>query len=156
AELRRRHEWILVDEFQDTNYAQFALVQAIAGDSPNLTVVGDDDQGIYRFRGASISNLLEFQQRYPACATHVLTDNYRSTQPILHAASGLIQHNNPDRLEVQAHVHKKLVARGPTTDGPPVEARGFDTPSTEADWVADHVRGAVASGARRYGDFAVL
>ncbi len=156
AELGRRHEWILVDEFQDTNFAQFALVQAIAGDTPNLTVVGDDDQSIYRFRGASISNILEFCARYPACATHVLTDNYRSTQPILDAAYGLIQHNNPHRLEVQAQVHKKLVARGPLPLGPAVEARGFDTPSTEADWVAARIQGAVTAGHRRHGDFAVL
>jgi len=156
AELRRRHEWILVDEFQDTNFAQFALVQAICDASPNLTAVGDDDQSIYRFRGASISNILEFRQRYPACTTHVLTDNYRSTQPILDAAYGLIQHNNPDRLEIQAQVHKRLTARGAVPDGPPVEACGFDTPSTEADFVAGQIQRAVAGGRRRYGDFAVL
>src|SRR5258708_7043998 len=81
-------------------------VTAIAGASPKLTVVGDDDQSIYRCRGASLSNILEFRDHYPTCTTHVLTDNYRSTQPILDAAYGLIQHNNPDRLEVRAGVRK--------------------------------------------------
>jgi len=156
SELRRRYRWILVDEFQDTNFAQFELVKALGGSTPNLTVVGDDDQSIYKFRGASISNILEFQQAYAGCATHVLVENYRSTQPILDAAYRLIQHNNPERLEVQAKVDKRLRASGPLPDGPPVEARGFDSPSTEADFVAERIQALVESGLRRYGDFAVL
>ncbi len=156
AELRRRYRWILVDEFQDTNFAQFELVKALGGARPNLTVVGDDDQSIYKFRGASISNILEFQAAFPECATHVLVENYRSTQAILDASYRLIQHNNPARLEVQANVDKRLRASGPVPEGPPVEARGFDSPSTEADFVAERIALLVESGQRRYGDFAVL
>ncbi|MEP7028887.1 MAG: ATP-dependent DNA helicase, partial [Candidatus Eisenbacteria bacterium] len=126
------------------------------GARPNLTVVGDDDQSIYKFRGASISNILEFQAAYANCATHVLVENYRSTQAILDQAYQLIQHNNPERLEVQAKVDKHLRAAGPVPEGPPVEARGFDSPSTEADFVAERIAALVASGERRYGDFAVL
>ena len=156
SELRRRHPWILVDEFQDTNFVQFEIVRALAGEKPNLTVVGDDDQSIYKFRGASISNILDFQTIYPDCATHVLVENYRSTQPILDAAYRLIKHNDPERLEVKAHVDKRLVARGPKPDGPDVFAQGFDSPSTEADHVAARIQSEVESGRRRHGDFAVL
>jgi DNA helicase-2/ATP-dependent DNA helicase PcrA len=156
SELRRRYPWILVDEFQDTNFAQFAIVRAIAGETANLTVVGDDDQSIYKFRGAAISNILEFRERYPTCATYVLTENFRSTQPILDSAYKLIRHNDPDRLEVKAAVSKRLVARGPHPSGPPVGAQGFDTPSTEADFVATRIKTLVDGGKRRYGDIAVL
>jgi DNA helicase-2/ATP-dependent DNA helicase PcrA len=156
SELRRRHPWILVDEFQDTNYVQFELVRTLAGERPNLTVVGDDDQSIYKFRGASISNILDFRAIYPACATHVLVENYRSTQPILDAAYKLVRHNDPERLEVRAHVDKRLVARGAKPTGPDVHAQGFDSPSTEADFVAAQIRLAVDEGRRSYGDFAVL
>ena len=156
SELRRRHPWILVDEFQDTNYVQFELVRTLAGERPNLTVVGDDDQSIYKFRGASISNILDFREGYPGCATHVLTENYRSTQPILDAAYRLVRHNDPERLEVKANVDKRLHARGIKPDGPDVFAQGFDSPSTEADFVAARIQEAVASGRRRHGDFAVL
>ena len=156
AELRRRHRWILVDEFQDTNFVQFEIVRLLAGDSPNLTVVGDDDQSIYKFRGASISNILDFRKAYPACTTRVLVENYRSTQPILDAAYRLIRHNDPERLEFKEKVDKRLRASGPRPEGPDVFAQGFDSPSTEADHVARTIRGAVDAGTRRYGDFAVL
>jgi DNA helicase-2/ATP-dependent DNA helicase PcrA len=155
-ELSRRYRWLLVDEFQDTNTAQFELVRAIGGRTPNLTVVGDDDQSIYRFRGAAISNILGFRDAYPAAATFVLVENHRSTQPILDAARRLIRHNDPERLEVQAGVDKRLVARGPRPDGPPVEHVAFDTPSSEADWIAARIAGEVAAGRRAWGDFAVL
>jgi len=156
SELRRRHPWILVDEFQDTNFVQFEIVRALAGERPNLTVVGDDDQSIYKFRGASISNILDFRTIYPDCATHVLVENYRSTQPILDAAYRLVRHNDPERLEVRAHVDKRLVALGAKPHGPEVFAQGFDSPSTEADHVAARIRSEVESGRRRHGDFAVL
>ncbi|MEO6462141.1 MAG: ATP-dependent helicase, partial [Candidatus Eisenbacteria bacterium] len=155
-ELRRRYRYLLVDEFQDTNTAQFELVRALAGPRPNLTVVGDDDQSIYRFRGAAISNILGFREAYPAAATFVLTDNYRSTQAILDAARRLIRHNDPERLEVKAGVDKRLVARGARPDGPPVEHASFDTPSSEADWIAARIAAEVAAGHRSWGDFAVL
>lgn len=99
---------VLVDEFQDTNYAQNELAIMLAGDDHNITVVADDDQSIYRFRGAAVSNVLQFKKNFPKAEIITLTDNYRSTQPILDAAYTLIQHNNPNRLEVVESIDKKL------------------------------------------------
>src|SRR5574337_298513 len=98
-QLRQRFRYILIDEFQDTNYAQFQIVKLLAASHRNVTVVGDDDQSIFKFRGASISNILGFRQEFQETHTVVLTDNYRSTSAILDAAYRLIQHNNPDRLD---------------------------------------------------------
>src|SRR5262249_46521170 len=98
----------------------------------------------------------DFRTVFPGATTHVLVENYRSTQPILDAAYKLIRHNDPDRLEVREQVDKRLIARGLRTDGPDVSAQGFDSPSTEADFVAARIRDAVASGRLRYGDCAVL
>lgn len=100
-------KYILVDEFQDTNYAQYQLVKLLAKPNNNITVVGDDDQSIYKFRGASIANILEFKSDYPNAKEIFLTDNYRSKQNILDASYKFIQLNNPNRLEAQlkaAHV----------------------------------------------------
>ncbi len=101
AELRQRFRYILVDEFQDTNWAQYELVKTLAGDDRNVTVVGDDDQSIYKFRGASISNILQFKDDFPDSAEYVITTNYRSLQKILDTAYSFIQLNNPNRLEVK-------------------------------------------------------
>ncbi|HBL39125.1 TPA: hypothetical protein DDZ10_00405 [Candidatus Uhrbacteria bacterium] len=112
--LRRRYRHILVDEFQDTNTSQYELVKLLAEPERNLTVVGDDDQSIYRFRGASIANILVFDEQYPDAKHVVLTTNYRSHQEILDAAYGFIQHNNPARLEVKTGLLKKLSAQKKT------------------------------------------
>lgn len=101
AELRKRFTYILVDEFQDTNFAQYELVKLLAQPANNLTVVGDDDQSIYKFRGASISNILEFKRDFPDSAEVSLIRNYRSAQNILDLAYMFIQRNNPNRLEAQ-------------------------------------------------------
>ena len=103
AEYQQQFKHILVDEFQDTNYAQFQLVRVLAAadPEPNVAVVGDDDQSIYKFRGAAISNILNFMDVYPGVRQIVLTTNYRSHQAILDTALRLIRHNNPDRLEVK-------------------------------------------------------
>lgn len=120
---RTRFKHILVDEFQDTNVAQYELVRLLAGQgkrvntvnsklSPatsNLTVVGDDDQSIYKFRGASVSNILKFEQDFPGVKQITLTQNYRSSQDILDLSYKLIQQNNPDRLEVKLGISKRLV-----------------------------------------------
>ncbi|KKW36816.1 MAG: hypothetical protein UY81_C0012G0005 [Candidatus Giovannonibacteria bacterium GW2011_GWA2_53_7] len=98
---REQFRYLLVDEFQDTNWAQYALLKLLAAPNNNLTVVGDDDQSIYKFRGASISNILEFKRDFPQSADVVLTENYRSKQNILDQAHAFIQLNNPNRLEVQ-------------------------------------------------------
>src|SRR5262249_44023023 len=107
---QRRFRYILVDEFQDTNPAQFELVKLLAARHANVAVVADDDQAIYRWRGAAISNVLGFLDRYPEARQVVLTENYRSHQAILDAAYRLIVHNNPDRLEVRSGISKHLVA----------------------------------------------
>jgi DNA helicase-2/ATP-dependent DNA helicase PcrA len=96
---RERFKYILVDEFQDTNWAQYELIKLLAAPKNNLTVVGDDDQSVYKFRGASLSNILQFENDYPKCARVVLTKNYRSGQKILDQAYEFIQKNNPNRLE---------------------------------------------------------
>ncbi|MDD5040140.1 MAG: UvrD-helicase domain-containing protein, partial [Patescibacteria group bacterium] len=98
---RMQFQYILVDEFQDTNYAQYELVKALAAPNNNLTVVGDDDQSIYKFRGAAISNILEFKKDYPDSQEIVLTENYRTKQNILDAAYAFIKQNDPNRLEYQ-------------------------------------------------------
>ncbi len=153
---RQRFRYILVDEFQDTNYAQFQLVRLLAGDDgpQNVTVVGDDDQSIYKFRGAAISNILTFLDTYPHATQVVLTTNYRSTQPILDAAYRLIQHNNPDRLEVRHRLDKRLRAVRP--GGTPPRHVHLDTLSSEADWVARQIASQVEAGAWRYRDVAIL
>jgi len=105
---QEQFKFILVDEFQDTNYAQNELAIALAGQEKNITVVADDDQSIYRFRGAAVSNVLQFKKSFPKTKIVTLNNNYRSTQPILDAAYKLIQHNNPNRLEVVEGIDKKL------------------------------------------------
>lgn len=113
AILRRyqdKFKYLMVDEFQDTNYAQYQLVKLLAGRHQNLVVVGDDDQSIYKFRGASVSNILKFKDDYPAFAQITLTDNYRSGSRILDLAYRFIQANNPDRLEVKLGISKRLVS----------------------------------------------
>ena len=113
-QVQDKFKYILIDEFQDTNFAQNQLAILLAGKSQNITVVGDDDQSIYRFRGASVSNILQFRKTFPKTKVIVLTKNYRSTQEILDRSYDLIQHNNPDRLEVVENIDKKLVAVKPS------------------------------------------
>jgi len=96
---QQQFQYVLVDEFQDTNWAQFELIKKLSAPRNNLTVVGDDDQSIYKFRGASVSNILEFKKVYPEAEVIVLTKNYRTKQSILDLAYSFIQKNNPDRLE---------------------------------------------------------
>ncbi len=101
ARYRRQFKYILVDEFQDTNWAQYELVKMLSAPENNLVVVGDDDQSIYAFRGASMSNILHFKEDYPEAREIVLTRNYRNRQNILDLAYNFIQLNNPNRLEWQ-------------------------------------------------------
>ncbi len=134
-EVRRRYRYILVDEFQDTNYVQFELLKLLAGTSRNLTVVGDDDQSIFRFRGASLSNILNFKKVFPEARHIVLTRNYRSTQAILDSSYQLIRHNDPDRLEVTEKIDKRLRSSS-RVRGKSIHLLSFDTLSYEADAVA--------------------
>ena len=105
--LQERYKFILVDEFQDVNWSQYYLVRLLTNGG-QLTVVGDDDQSIYAFRGASVSNIMRFKEDYPKAKEIVLTENYRSGQEILDLAYKSIQNNNPDRLEAKLNINKKL------------------------------------------------
>src|SRR3954469_14173572 len=149
AEVQRRFRFVLVDEFQDTNRAQSALVEIVAAGQRNLTVVGDDDQSIYRFRGAAISNILEFRDRHRDTRTIVLRRNYRSRPDILEAAHRLIRFNDPDRLEVRAGISKRLVAER-AADGISAQVRLDTHPSghDEADRIAAEIRDRLENGVR--------
>ena len=105
---QQQFKYILVDEFQDTNFAQYQLIKLLSEVNQNITVVGDDDQAIYKFRGASISNILEFKKDYPKTEEVYLTANYRAKQNILDLAYKFIQLNNPNRLEIQLKAKNKL------------------------------------------------
>ncbi len=147
-------KYILVDEFQDTNYAQFEVVKLLAAKHQNLTVVADDDQSIYRWRGAAYSNLLNFIKDFPGAKKISLTQNYRSTQKILDSAYRLIQFNNPDRFEVKANIDKRL--KGLKTRGKEVTHLHFDSVSAESDEVAKLIKEKVEKKEYSYQDFAIL
>ena len=142
-----RFRYILVDEFQDTNRAQAELVAALAEGHRNVTVVGDDDQAIYAFRGAAVDNILAFGDRYPGGRTVVLRRNYRSLAPILDAAYRLVRFNDPDRLEVRAGIVKRLRAQRVTPAPAPVRLEVFASGSEEADWLAAEIGRRIAEGA---------
>ncbi|MCJ7826169.1 UvrD-helicase domain-containing protein, partial [Patescibacteria group bacterium] len=105
---QEQFKFLLIDEFQDTNFSQNELAILLSGERKNITVVGDDDQAIYRWRGAAISNIIQFRKHFPKAKIVVLTKNYRSTKEILDRSYNLIQNNNPDRLEVVEKIDKKL------------------------------------------------
>jgi len=110
---QQQFKYILIDEFQETNYAQYQLIKLLASPQNNITAVGDDDQAIYKFRGASISNILQFRKDYENVQEIFLNTNYRSRQNLLDASYDFIQQNNPNRLEVQEIAKgrtKKLLA----------------------------------------------
>ncbi|MFR8074871.1 MAG: DNA helicase PcrA [Lachnospiraceae bacterium] len=142
-----RFRFIMVDEYQDTNTAQFKLVSLLTAKYRNLCVVGDDDQSIYRFRGANIQNILSFEEVYPDAKVIRLEQNYRSTQNILTAANEVICHN-------EGRKEKKLwTANG---DGDKVRFRQFLNGFEEAEYVAGMISRKVGAGKWRYGDCAVL
>jgi len=151
---QKQFKYILVDEFQDTNFAQFQIVKLLAGSLKNVTVVGDDDQCIYRWRGAAYSNLVNFNKEYPDAEKITLIQNYRSTQPILDSAYQLIQNNNPERFEVKAKIDKHLI--GLTKKGEKPIHLHFDTHSAEADQVSKIIQDKVSIGKFKYRDFAIL
>jgi len=151
---QQQFKYILIDEFQDTNYAQYQLARTLAGKNSNITVTGDDDQCIYRFRGAAYSNLLNFIKDFPRAKKISIIQNYRSSQAILDSAYKLIQNNNPERFEVKAKIDKRLI--GLTKEGNAPEHLHFDTNSSEADHVAKTIKDKALSGEYRYSDFAIL
>lgn len=144
---QERFRYLMVDEYQDTNTAQFELVRLLAMKYRNLCVVGDDDQSIYKFRGANIYNILNFEKHFPDAAVIKLEQNYRSTQTILDAANGVIA-NNIGRKE------KRLWTENPAGDK--ITFKRLDTGSEEADYVANDIARRVRGGAYTYRDNAVL
>lgn len=151
-EYSNKYKYILVDEFQDTNSAQAKLIKLLSKTHQNLFVVGDDDQSIYRFRGASISNIMQFMSDYPKAKQVVLNRNYRSGQDILDGAYRLINYNNPDRLEVKYKIDKRL--RG-LQKGNPIIQREFDSLSAEMNYVAGEIKSHIDRGVSP-GQIAVL
>jgi DNA helicase-2/ATP-dependent DNA helicase PcrA len=153
---QRRFRYILVDEFQDTNHAQFEMVKLLAARHRNIAVVFDDDQAIYRFRGAALSNIEEFIAHYPEAPRIVLTENYRSHQAILDCAYRLIRYNDPDRLEARdPEVSKHLTAAREPMGPEPIHLH-YETATQEADAVATMIHDKVETGAWRHEDVAVL
>ena len=142
-----RFRYIMVDEYQDTNTAQFQLIRLLAKKYKNLCVVGDDDQSIYKFRGANIYNILNFEKEFSDAKVIKLEQNYRSTGNILNAANGVIS-NNVGRKEKVLWTENK--------EGEKIDFKEFDTAYEEADYVAGDIQKKVKKGQYHYKDCAVL
>ncbi len=154
ARYRNQFEYLLVDEFQDTNRAQNELAFLLAGKKANITAVGDDDQSIYRFRGAAVANINSFCDRFPKAKKIVLKNNYRSGQQILNRAYRLIQYNNPDRLEAVQGINKHLKAQREEIKGR-VSLLLAKQVEDEAEQVVAAIKGAHQRG-YRWGEMAIL
>ena len=154
-EYQKQFKYVLVDEFQDTNYAQNELTKLLAGKNGNINVVGDDDQSIYRFRGAAVSNIVQFRKNFPKAKVVVLTKNYRSTQEILDRSYDLIQFNNPDRLEVVEKIDKKLRSQV-AKDGIEINFIHSNRVENESDKIAKEILQLIAQEKYSYKDFAIL
>lgn len=147
AQLDARFKYVLVDEYQDTNLAQYAIVRGLSIDAPNLAVTGDPDQAIYGWRGANLRNILEFEADYPDVRVVRLEQNYRSTQRILRTADALIQKN------------KRRKAKTLFTDndaGEPVRVSVFPQGEDEARAIAEQIASEAAAGRRRLGEYAIF
>jgi DNA helicase II / ATP-dependent DNA helicase PcrA len=147
AELDNRFRFLLIDEYQDTNGAQYEIARRLSIDHRNICCVGDPDQSIYKFRGSDIRNILDFERDFPDARTITLEKNYRSTKAILHAASVLIGHNTQRK-------RKTLVTDNP--QGEAVQVLVFNDGLEEADQVARRIRDAVRDGKRKCRDHAVF
>lgn len=144
---QNRFLYIMVDEYQDTNTVQFEFIRLLAAKNRNLCVVGDDDQSIYKFRGANIRNILDFEKIYPEAVVIKLEQNYRSTQNVLDAANTVIR-NNMGRKEKALWTDQG--------EGSKLHFQQFDTAYEEAEYVADDIRSKQREGKAEYGDCAVL
>ena len=144
---QERFRYIMVDEYQDTNTAQFELIRLLASKYKNLCVVGDDDQSIYKFRGANIYNILNFEKYFPEAKVIKLEQNYRSTQNILDAANQVIQ-NNVGRKSKSLWTNQGK--------GELIDFQQLDSAYEEADYVARDVAGKIRRGEYQYKDCAVL
>lgn len=143
---QKRFRYLMVDEYQDTNHAQYQFVSLLAAASGNLCVVGDDDQSIYKFRGATIENILSFEQQYKNCRVIRLEQNYRSTKNILKAANAVIEKNYNRK-------GKTLWTQNP--EGDKLSLHTLENEDEESRFIADTVQDGVSKG-KRYSDFAVL
>lgn len=144
---QNKFKYILVDEYQDTNNIQYRLVAMLASKHRNLCVVGDDDQSIYKFRGADVTNILDFEKQFKDASTIKLEQNYRSTQNILDAANDVISHNI-SRKEKRLWTDKG--------EGEKIIVRALDDQMGEAQYINNTIEAAVSSGRRKYSDFAIL
>ena len=155
SKYQNQFKYVLVDEFQDTNYAQNELVKLLSGKNGNVTVVGDDDQSIYRFRGAAVSNIIQFRQIYKKAKVIVLTKNYRSTQEILDRSHELIRYNDPDRLEVVEKIDKRLRSQV-AKDGSEIRFIHADRVENEADLIAKEIEKLGSEEKYKWSDFGIL
>ncbi len=144
---QNRFQYIMVDEYQDTNTAQFELIRLLASKNRNLCVVGDDDQSIYKFRGANIRNILDFEKVYPDATVIKLEQNYRSTQNVLDAANAVIR-NNIGRKDKSLWTEKG--------EGNRIHFRPFDTAFEEAEYIANDIKRKKRQAESDYGQCAVL
>ena len=143
---QNKFKYILVDEYQDTNYVQYVLVRSLAEKSGNLCVVGDDDQSIYKFRGATIENILNFEKNFKGAKTIRLEQNYRSTQTILDAANAIIQNNAGRKGKTLWTENEK---------GDKIKSHTAYSEHDEAEYIAEAIQDMVAKGAK-YSDIAIL
>jgi len=141
--IRHRYQnqfrYILVDEFQDTNFSQLQLLRLLLNRQKNITVVGDDDQSIYKFRGACFSNIVNFRRHFPKARLITLTRNYRNTQIILDLAHRLIKNNDPDRLEAKYKINKTLISNRKESRQHLVRVFGYENMNEEARAVAQMI-----------------
>ncbi|MFH1537189.1 MAG: UvrD-helicase domain-containing protein, partial [Patescibacteria group bacterium] len=150
---QKQFKYLLVDEFQDTNYAQYELIKMLAAPDNNLMVVGDDDQAIYKFRGASVSNILEFKKDFPKAEEIILVNNYRSGQNILDLSHKFIKLNDPERLESKLKINKKLKAE--VVKNSVIEYLPFKSAEEEAKKVIEKII-ELKKGDVSWNDFAIL
>ena len=146
-DLDARFRYVLIDEYQDTNSAQYEIAKRLSLDHPNLCVVGDPDQSIYKWRGSDIKNILDFERDFASTRVITLTHNYRSSKAIIHAASVLIDHNKQ---------RKKKALVTDNAQGDPVRVVTFDNGLDEAEGVVLRIKQAVKAGTFRYRDHAIF
>ena len=144
---QRKFRYVCIDEYQDTNYAQFRLSELLSAGEKNIMVVGDDDQSIYRFRGATVENILSFDKTYPRARIIKLEQNYRSTKTILEAANAVISKN-------EMRHDKRLWCDGAV--GEKITLHKSENQNDEAAWIKDRIMDTVVKERRRYRDIAIL
>ncbi|MCX6800482.1 MAG: UvrD-helicase domain-containing protein [Candidatus Falkowbacteria bacterium] len=152
---RSKFKFVMVDEFQDTNWSQYELIKMLVEPNKNLMVVGDDDQAIYKFRGASLLNIMQFKDDYPEAKEVILLDNYRSGQKILDSAYAFIKKNNPNRLEIKLGINKEL--KSAKSESGSVEYATYQDEFTEISTVVATIKNLFQKNEDvKWSDFAIL